>query len=302
WDDHEVQNDYAGTQAGASGARDPAAPEDFAARRAAAYQAYYEHMPLRASALARALGGAAGQPALRMHERLQVGRLLSMHLLDDRQYRDAQVCTRDGQRGASPVNPAKCPAWLDPKRSLLGAQQEAWLEQSLARRDTAQSSWNVIAQQTVFGKRDFRPGPDEIFSNDGWDGYSAARARLTAALRKHQLPHTVVLGGDVHANWVGHIKADYADPRSAAIGVEFCGTSVTSHGGSNEPMAQRLAENPHFVFADAEARGYGVAEFSPGQLLTTLRAVQDVSRRDSGINTLARFAVRSGTPVLERLA
>ena len=302
WDDHEVQNDYAGVQAGASGARDPAAPEDFAARRAAAYQAYYEHMPLRASALTRALGGTPGLPALRMHERLQVGQLLSVHLLDDRQYRDPQVCTRGGQRGGGAVNPAQCPAWNDPRRSLLGAQQEAWLERSLARPETAQSGWNVIAQQTVFGKRDFKPGPGESLSNDGWDGYSAARGRLITALRKNKLPNTVMLGGDVHANWVGQLKADYEDPRSAAIGVEFCGTSITSRGGGNEHMAERLAENPHFLFADAQARGYGIAEFSQGQLATSLRAVQDVTQRYSAITTLAGFVVRSGVPVVERTA
>ena len=41
WDDHEVQNDYAGVSPGYSGP--PVV--DFAARRAAAYQAFYEHMP-----------------------------------------------------------------------------------------------------------------------------------------------------------------------------------------------------------------------------------------------------------------
>ena len=106
----------------------------------------------------------------------------------------------------------------------------------------------------------------------------------------------------VHANWVGQLKADYEDPRSAAIGVEFCGTSITSRGGGNEHIAERLAENPHFLFADAQARGYGMAEFSQGQLATSLRAVQDVTQRDSAITTLAGFSVKRGVPVLERTA
>ena len=89
----------------------------------------------------------------------------------------------------------------------------------------------------MFGQRDFRPGPGQVLTNDGWDGYAAARSRLTDALQRHQAPNPVFLGGDVHANWVGQVKADYARPDSAAVGVEFCGTSITSRGGGNAQTA-----------------------------------------------------------------
>jgi alkaline phosphatase D len=183
-----------------------------------------------------------------------------------------------------------------------GREQERWLEQSLARQDTAQGIWSVIAQQTVFGQRDFRPGAGEVLTNDGWDGYSAARTRLTDALQRHRVPNPVVLGGDLHANWVGHVKADYARPSSASVGVEFCGTSITSRGGGNAQMPRRLAENPHFVFADAREHGYGVTEFTPTHLRTRLRVVDDVTRRETGIRTLAAFEVAAGRSVLERSA
>ena len=147
-------------------------------------------------------------------------------------------------------------------------------------------------------QRDFRPGEGQVLSNDGWDGYAPARSRLTQALQKHRVSNPVFLGGDVHANWVGHVKADYSRPDSAAVGVEFCGTSITSRGGSNDGTATVLAENPHFVFTDRERRGYGVAEFTPRQLEVSLRAVDDVTRTDSGISTLARFAVEQGQPKL----
>lgn len=296
WDDHEVQNDHAGLLAGNSGPRDPALPGEFPARRAAAYQAYFEHMPLRASAWARAVAGGS----LRLYDRLQFGRLVNLRLLDDRQYRDPQACTRDGQRGASTVNPATCPIWNDPARTLLGAEQERWLEQGFGERESAESRWNVLAQQTAFGRRDFRPGPGESFSNDGWDGYPAARARVLAGLQKHRVPGVVVLGGDVHANWVGHVKADYAKPASQTLGVEFCGTSISSHGGNNERAAERLAENPHFVLTDSEQRGYGLVDFSDQRLETALRVVDDPARRDSGVRTLARFGVSRDAMMLER--
>ena len=144
-----------------------------------------------------------------------------------------------------------------------------------------------------------RPGPGRRLWNDGWDGYSAARGRLTEALQRHQPANPVLLGGDVHENWVGHVKADYNRPDSAALGVEFCGTSITSRSGGNDKLAERLAENPHFVFADAARKGYGVAQFTPGRLDVALRVVDDVTRQDTKIETLARFAVQAGRPMVE---
>ena len=104
----------------------------------------------------------------------------------------------------------------------------------------------------------------------------------------------------MHENWVGHVKADYAQAASPAVGVEFCGTSITSRSAGNHRIPEGMAENPHFLFADSERRGYGVAEFTPRQLTTTLRVVSDVTRQDSGIETLARFAVQAGRPVIEK--
>ena len=149
------------------------------------------------------------------------------------------------------------------------------------------------------GQRNLSNGRGHLFWNDGWDGYSCARARLTGSLQKHMVSSPVVLGGDVHENWVGHLKADYANAASAAIGVEFCGTSVTSRSGGDGKTSQRLAQNPHFVFSQARSKGYGVVEFGPTQLCTTLRVLDDVSRQDSGIQTLARFVVRRGESVVE---
>ncbi|MDR7305319.1 alkaline phosphatase D family protein [Rhodoferax saidenbachensis] len=288
WDDHEVQNDYAGEAPGNRG------PEgiDFMARRTAAYQAYYEHMPLRAAALGRALNAVWGaHRELRLYDRVPFGRLATLHLLDDRQYRDPQACTKGGGPGSSTVNPAHCAALADPRRTLLGTAQERWLDQSLA---TGGGQWTVLGQQTVFGQRDFKPGDGVSVSNDGWDGYGAARTRVTEALQRHQVSNPVFLGGDVHSNWVGHVKADYARRDSAVVGVEFCGTSITSRGGTNEGMADTLEDNPHFVFADRERRGYGVAEFTPKQLSVTLRVVDDVTRADADVQTLAAFTVEQG--------
>ena len=297
WDDHEVQNDYAGTAQGSSGR--PVA--DFLLRRASAYQAYYEHMPLRASVLTRALAGLEAGAELRLYGQLRFGDLASLYLLDNRQYRDVQACTPDGKPGSGALDPESCAHWNDPRRSLLGMAQEAWLEQALKQAGdpaAGRAVWNVMGQQSLFGQRDFRPGPDRFFWNDGWDGYAPARSRLCQALGGNKVPNPVLLGGDVHENWVGHVKADYANPASASLGVEFCGTSVTSRSGTSDKAPEWLAENPHFVFANTQRKGYGVVEFTPERLTTRLRVLDQVSDRNGQIETLASFEVQAGRPVL----
>ncbi len=296
WDDHEVQNDYAGVNMGGGSTAPLDDPSKFAVRRAAAYQAYYEHMPLRASTLTRAVAGLQSGAELRIYSRLRFGQLATLHLLDARQYKDPQVCTKDGRPGSGVVDPATCESWADPRRTMLGTEQERWLDEGLS----MPQGWSVIGQQSLFGQRDGAFGARQSFWNDGWDGYGAARSRLTASLQKHRGADTVMLGGDVHENWVGHIKSDYSRPESNSLGVEFCGTSITSRSAGNARVPSRLARNPHFIFADAERKGYGVAEFTPRQMTATLRVVDDVTQPETKIETLAKFAVQRGRPVLEK--
>ena len=291
WDDHEVQNDYAGLVAGSG----PGVAH-FAERRAAAYQAYYEHMPLRASVLTRAVEGLRSGAETRLYSQQRFGGLANIVLVDDRQYRDAQACTPGGRLGSGTLDPASCAIWEDPKRTLLGPAQEQWLDGVFAQ---GGATWTVVGLQTLFGPRDFLPGAGRKLWNDGWDGYAAARRRFTETLQRHRTPNPVLLGGDVHENWVGHVKADYARADSAAIGVEFCGTSITSRSVDYD-VAPVLAENPHFVFADNKRKGYGVVEFTPQRLTTTLRVVDDVTRPESKIETLAAFTVEAGHARIEK--
>jgi alkaline phosphatase D len=302
WDDHEVQNDYAGVHEGNSGNAPGGTVADFSARRAGAYQAYYEHMPLRASVLTQGLAGLAHGAEMRIYRQQRYGQLANILMLDNRQYRDAQACTPDARSGSATIDPARCAQWQDARRTLLGAAQERWLEQQLAH-SGAPGQWTVLGQQTLFGQRDFRPGPEQFFWNDGWDGYPAARQRLTDALHRHQAPNPVLLGGDVHENWVGHVLADYADRSSARVGVEFCGTSISARSNGAGPAKREawLKENPHFVFADTQAKGYGVAEFTPSQLTTTLRVLDDVTHPDASISTLATFTVQAGRSQVDRV-
>jgi alkaline phosphatase D len=306
WDDHEVQNDYANLQAGYSTMADIFSnPENFAQRRAAAYQAYYEHMPIRASSLTQSLAGLAMGAEMRIYNRVDFGKLATFYMLDCRQYRDAQVCNAPGAAVSGQVKLEDCPTWLDPQRTLLGERQELWLRSEFDKAKQGAGVWNVLGQPSLFGQRDNKIGEGQTFWNDGWDGYSAARTRMTNALQKSAVKNAVFLGGDVHENWVGHVKSDYAQTAaakaSASIGVEFCGTSITSPSSSGTARTvARLAENPHFVFADAAYRGYGVVEFTPKQLTTTLRGIDDVKQKTTKVATLAQFVVPAGRAVIER--
>lgn len=298
WDDHEVSNDYAGLVKGQSGN----ISLDFAAQRARAYQAFYEHMPIRVSALTRSIDGLARGAEMRIYGQVPYGKLANLYLLDDRQYRDRQVCNKGGGYGSGWVDPDQCEDWLDPKRTLLGAQQEQWLNQSFANAHKDGRVWNVVAQQTIFGRRDYKLGEGLSLWNDGWDGYSAARQRMTQSMQSSALKNPVLIGGDVHENWVGHIMADAYKDNSAKIGVEFCGAGITARSAGNSKLAARLAENPHFIFADSERKGYGVVEFTAKHIQTELRVVDDVRQPVTKIETLAKFAVEAGVPQVQRVS
>jgi alkaline phosphatase D len=183
----------------------------------------------------------------------------------------------------------------------LGAEQEHWLSSEFSKPASRENSWNVLGQQTLFGQRHIRTGTGRVLWNDGWDGYPAARTRLTASLLGLAVSNPVILGGDVHENWVGHVLANYDDPGSQRVGIEFCGTSITSRSGRSIKTAERLADNPHFVFAETQRRGYGVVELTPEKMTTALRVLDDVTLKETRIETLANFEVQHGTSFIERV-
>jgi len=279
WDDHEVDNDYADD-------RSEDLDAAFLARRAAAYRAYFEHMPLRQAA--RPEG-----PAMRLYGRHRFGRLAEFLILDDRQHRAHQACPKPRRGGSNVVDVERCPDLRDPSRSMLGAAQEKWLDRCFAE---SRGRWNLIGQQTLFSRADGRPGPGETAWTDGWDGYPVARQRLLDAIQARRLANPVLLGGDVHSNWVCDVKADFADPGSPVVATEFCGTSITSQGRPQAQLDRARDENPHVRLAESGHRGYGVVELTPERCTTTLRTVDTVKLPGQRIATRARFVVESGRP------
>jgi alkaline phosphatase D len=280
WDDHEVANDYANLQ---SETLDP----DFATRRAAAYQAYWEHMPFPKSA--RPVG-----PDMRIVSRLDWGRLARIHLVDDRQYRDVQVCPKPGRGGSNTVSLAACPALLDSRRSLLGVEQERWLAEGwdLAR------PWNLLAQQSLMARftwQDPAQGGGTYWT-DAWDGYAPSRNRLLGVVADKKVPGVVVLGGDVHSNYVADLKADFDDTRAPVVASEFCGTSITSLSLAQSRIDAARPLNPHVHFGRSDQRGYMSFELDAKRLQVSLQTVDRPLDPASGITTVARFTVDPARP------
>ena len=288
WDDHEVANDYADDR---DGTLDPA----FMVRRAAAYQAFYEHMPVRLNPLP---DGDLRYAHMRIHERYDWGRLARFHVLDDRQYRSHQACPRPGRGGSTSVDSA-CAERLQPQRTMLGAAQEAWLAQGLA---SSTARWNVLAQQTLMAQCSQTPVTGEgtgRYWTDGWDGYPVARNRLLETIARHRPANPLVISGDVHTFYASELRRDFNRPPSAAnpvLATEFCGTSVTSNSRPQVRTEQYLAMNPHIRYGRSDRRGFVLMDITPRSSTVLFQGLDDVKRASSGVSTLAGFTVMDGRP------
>jgi alkaline phosphatase D len=282
WDDHEVQNDYAGEWA--SNFQPPA---QFLQQRAAAYQAFYEHMPLRPS---RCLSqGAVPGAAMRIYDRYNFGDLVSFSMLDGRQYRSREACYAPPHGGGQVVTAKQCPELIDPARSLLGAAQERWLYDGLAQ---SRARWNVIGQTVLMAPlHDNHPGTDAHEWTEAWDGYPAARSRLLDHIAASNVANPVVLSGDNHAFWANELK-DERD--GTTIATEFVATSITSPGPHYESVAKWLPSNPQIRFFESRKRGYAVADVTSERMITRFQAISDVTDPGASVSTLASFAIEAG--------
>lgn len=292
WDDHEVANDYAGL-------RDERLADDFAARRAAAYQAFYEHMPLRLPNVRR-----DGFASMRLHQRYDWGRLARIHVLDDRQYRAVQACSKTNRGGSNAFYARECAALRDPKRSMLGPEQEAWLDAGLR---SSRAQWNILAQQTLMAQSSSSPvrkeGDNRVWS-DGWDGYPLARKRLLESLQASKACNPVVLGGDVHTFYACELRPDFVRPvsnRNPVVASEFCGTSITSSSRPQERTLAHVANNPHMLYGRSDKRGYMLLEVTPQQTTARFLGLDDVRNAGSKIATLASFRVADGKAGPQRM-
>ncbi|MER7083383.1 alkaline phosphatase D family protein, partial [Saccharopolyspora kobensis] len=266
WDDHEVQNNYNADQS-----EHGISPAHFRHRRAVAYRAFYEHLPLSLSALPEG-------PDSRVHRRFDVGSLARFNVLDTRQYRD-------------PV-PADTAEQHAEARTMLGREQEEWLYDGMA---GSPAAWNFLANGVTVAAIT----EDRV---DQWDGYPAARRRLIEAMRRTSNP--VVLTGDIHKHVAAELKADFADPGSSTVGVELICASVASDGDGapTDNYTEDWLQHPYVKLYDGR-RGYVRCRLTPDELVSDFKVVPWIEAdANAPAQTVARFSTPAGNPGLHRKA
>lgn len=279
WDDHEVRNDYAGMLA--TGDLSAAA---FVAVRAAAYQAYFEHLPLDS-------GQWSAGGGMRMHDRFTWGRLAELWTLDARQYRDRQACNTPGTAGGQPL--WRCAELTDPARSMLGLPQEAWLMQGL---QDSRRQWKLIGQATQMSPCGIDGPMGRVVYSDGWDGYGPARSRLLGGLARAGVRDAVVLGGDVHRHVAAVLRELPNDSRSPPVASELVTTSISSRGIPESVMSLIRHDNPDILHARSDERGYMLCQVDGRSLHCDARATAFPVLDRSTLHSQARFTIESGRP------
>ncbi len=274
WDDHEVANDYSGL----APEYDVPSPE-FTARRAAAYQAFYEHTPIRLTR-----GSSPSEP--RIYRRLRYGRLAEINLLDDRQYRSDNPCG-DGES-------LRCEAALTGEYTMLGEQQERWLARGF---DRSRARWNIVGQQLLIAELEHLPYEDERYWNDAWDGYPAARARMLTDVVERGVQNPVFFTGDWHSTFVNDLKLDFKDVAAGPIATEFVTPAITT-GGDGTPYGPYYGPmvpfNPHIKYYEGDRRGYLKATVTEAQMTVDVRFVTSVEDPNGTGYTERTFAVEHG--------
>lgn len=273
FDDHDVEDNWAGD------IQFPVldiADYDFLTQRTNAFQAYYEHMPLR-----RRSKPANGH--IQIYRRIQWGQLASIFVLDTRQYRTDRVTRPEDA--------------FDPNLSMTGDEQEAWLLDGMVEAD---GIWNICLNQTMFVRHDFRRGAPEGRSLDTWDGHVANRDRIIDGWTRRSVRNPLVFTGNQHQHYACDIKADFDDPSSQTVGAEFVGTSIASgRDGRDRPPGTdpSLEENPWIKFHNQQ-RGYLRGDVSAGEARVDFRVVPYVTRPGAPVHTRATYVAEAGIPGL----
>ncbi|WP_328772293.1 alkaline phosphatase D family protein [Streptomyces sp. NBC_00286] len=298
WDDHELAND---AWSGGAENHTEGAEGTYAARQAAAKQAYFEWMPVR--------------PAVEgtTYRRLRFGKLADLSLLDLRSFRSQQVTVGNG--GVD-----------DPNRTLTGRAQLDWLKAGLRASDT---TWRLVGNSVMIAPFAIGSLSAEILkplakllglpqeglalNTDQWDGYTDDRRELLAHLRNNAIRNTVFLTGDIHMAWANDVPVNAGTyPLSASAATEFVVTSVTSDNlddlvkvpeGTISAVAAPVirAANRHVHWVDTDRHGYGVLDLTAERAQMDYYVLSDRTRANATASWARSYRTRSGTQKVERV-
>jgi alkaline phosphatase D len=298
WDDHEFAND---AWSGGAENHTPGAEGEWAARVAAAKQAYFEWMPVRTSTEGT------------VYRRLRFGKLADLHLLDLRSFRSQQSGIGNGDVD-------------DPDRTLTGRAQLDWLKSGLAASD---ASWKLVGTSVMISPVAFGSLPAHLLAPiaelmglpkeglavnvDQWDGYTDDRKELLAHLTRHGIENTVFLTGDIHMAWANDVPVKAATyPLSASAATEFVVTSVSSDNlddilhvapGTVSLVASAAvrAANRHVKWVDMDAHGYGVLDVTAERSQMDYYTISDRTKQDASSSWSRSYRTLSGTQKVERV-
>jgi alkaline phosphatase D len=259
WDDHESANDS--YEDGAENHNPEEGEGEWTVRKRQAIRAYNEYMPIRTES----------RNDDDIFRRFRIGSLADLIMLDTRLHgRDKQAAFKTG---AAEV-PSNDPVVADSSRSLLGFDQERWLERQLWESKLRGADWRVLGQQVMMAQLSTSFGRT-IINPDQWDGYQPARSRLFDHLASNRIGGNVVLTGDIHSAWCADLVASPWDPQAydpptgkGVLGVEFVSPAVTSPGPAPDAAtgavlaAQLRAVSPHLKYIELFKRGYGVLDLT----------------------------------------
>ena len=297
WDDHEVEDNWAGDLPG-SATQDPRVK--FPKRQRNGFQAFFEHQPLTQDP----------KDPTRIYGTVRLGRNLELFLLDERQYRSDQPCNDRA------LIPCAVEQREDPKRTLLGRQQTSWLKRGLRRSDAV---WKGIANQVMIMSVDLPAG--NPINPDQWDGYGANRSELLGYIHNKGISDVAFLTGDIHTFFAGDVTRSGRQSilgRPDSVATEFVCGSVTSLGllhvlkgqiGVDVPPdigalagdgAAIPANNPHLVFSNLKDHGYALVEATSDELKVDYRSPRTTQEKKSPARTLASFTVERGKPEVQQ--
>jgi alkaline phosphatase D len=278
WDDHELTNDA--WLDGAANHNPDRGEGDWSSRKAAAYQAYLEWMPIRE------FPGSN----VRLYRSFRFGNLLDLVMLDTRGLRDRQVATTDLEGLANP------------ERSILGAPQEEWLFNELRASQRAGTGWRVLGQQVMFSRL-AQPGRGALVS-DTWEGYQGARDRVFDFLAAERVRDVAILSGDLHSSWAFDVPRNpfdgYERGGQGSLAVELLAPAVSSPPLFADPAVRERsvllrALLPHLKFLDGESRGYVLVDITPAQLRGEWYVVPGVLERSAAETRAAAFVCERGS-------
>ena len=283
WDDHEVQDNYAGA---APGGGLPPEQRYSAARRRAGYRAWFESMPTFAG------------KRDRIYRKLRFGKTLDLFMLDQRRYRADQPCDDAVVPGC---------ADLDQPRPFLGADQMGWIKREL---QGSEAAWKVIGNQVMMMPAKVLGG--SYYQFDSWQGYPREREELLSHIDRKKIRDVVFVTGDIHTFIAGDVRTQGGLGKPVAL--EFVGGSITSNnfgevdldvgGGTVLPgndadphtdpgiIDALRGINPWVDAADFDHHGFGLVKATPKSFDVTLKRVSTIKRKTTDLLTDKGFRYR----------